>query len=737
MRPFGRSWAYWLLFLLLPAWFLAPVLGGRAIGQGIGFEIAADRWFNEPFDVLHADADLQVRPWRQVVLESWSAGQPAFWNPHQLLGAPLMANAQSAVFYPPHVVLGMLRVSPDASLSLLAWLHISLLGLGVAALARRLGAEGHGPVVAGGTVALAGFVGLWSPFASVLGSVAWMPWVWAAMVPADDEPHWRRAGAGALATAMMMLAGHLQFAAFGVLGAVVLALGFAIVERRGAWAAVCAATLMAGGLASMPQMLPVLEGTKTSHRRTVATAEGFAAYQNSAVKLFELPAMVSPMLMGQTRTRAELTLPDNASARTPAFSTYWPQYAKPGAHPAESALGVGPLALVLLALGFRNWTRRAKVAVASLGLVGLLIALGTPFNALLYYGLPGWSGSGSPGRAAIMWVIAAGLGAGLSWASITESKATKTPLYVLIGVGLGGVAIANLLASSQAPWLPNVAPFFGQIQAQALVNALPFVVGALACAAAALMVPDARGKVAAGLLSVALATGPGVVPTHTPESSQVELATGGGRVAAVNRGWNLLAWPQGAVMMPNLATRYGFYDAFGYDSLIPATTVEALTKINGGTNPAPPTNGNMMLLSQPDPTELAEAGVTVVLAPEGPQELPGRPLAEASGEAVAMRADGQGLTLDLQGKSGLVVARFIPLPGWQAFADGKPVPLQENRWLAADVPAGTQSVRFQYTPPGYGPGVMLGLVGILSIAALAVVGARQRMDSKPSKIEDE
>jgi len=294
-----------------------------------------------------------------------------------------------------------------------------------------------------------------------------------------------------------------------------------------------------------------------------------------------------------------------------------------------------------------------------------------------------------------------------------------------------------LLASSQAPWLPNVAPFFGQIQAQALVNALPFVVGALACAAAALMVPDARGKVAAGLLSVALATGPGVVPTHTPESSQVELATGGGRVAAVNRGWNLLAWPQGAVMMPNLATRYGFYDAFGYDSLIPATTVEALTKINGGTNPAPPTNGNMMLLSQPDPTELAEAGVTVVLAPEWPQELPGRPLAEASGEAVAMRADGQGLTLDLQGKSGLVVARFIPLPGWQAFADGKPVPLQENRWLAADVPAGTQSVRFQYTPPGYGPGVMLGLVGILGIAALAVVGARQRMDPKTSKIEDE
>ncbi|GAB4132770.1 MAG: hypothetical protein Fur0036_18930 [Fimbriimonadaceae bacterium] len=739
MRPLGRSWAYWLLFLLLPAWFLAPVLSGRAIGQGIGFEIAADRWGSEPFDVLHADADLQVRPWRQLVLESWGEGRPAFWNPHQLLGAPFLANSQSAVFYPPHVVLGMMRVSPDASLNLLAWLHISLLGLGAAALARRLGAEGHGPVVAGGTVALAGFVGMWSPFASVLGSVAWMPWVWAAMVPADDEPHWRRAGAGALATAMMMLAGHLQFAAFGVMGAMVLALGLAVVERRVAWVAVSAVTVLLGALAAMPQVLPVLEGTKTSHRRTVATAEGFAAYQNSAVKLFELPSLVSPMLLGQTRTRAELTPPDTTSiaVRIPPLSTYWPQYAKPGAHPAESALGVGPLALVLLALGFRHWTRRAKVAVISLGLLGLLIALGTPFNALLYYGLPGWSGSGSPGRAAILWVIAAGLGAGLSWASVTESKATKTPLYVLLGVGLGGVAIANWMATTQAPWLPNVAMFFDQIQAQALVNALPFVVGALACAAAALLVPDARGKVAAALISVALATGPGWVPTHTPEPSHVELATGNGRVVAVNRGWNLLAWPQRAVLMPNLAMRYGMYDAFGYDSLIPATTVEALTKINGGTNPAPPTNGNMMLLGQTDPAELAEAGVSVVFAPEGPQEVAGRPLAEVNGEAVTMRSDAQGLTLDTQGKSGLVVARFIPLPGWQAFADGKPVPLQDNRWLAAEVPAGTQTVRFQYTPPGYGPGVMLGLVGILGIAALAVVGARQRMDPKSSKIKYE
>lgn len=739
MRPFGHSWAYWLLFLLLPAWFLAPVLGGRAIGQGIGFEIEADRWASEPFDVLHADADLQVRPWRQMVLESWAAGQPAFWNPHQLLGVPLMANSQSAVFYPPHMVLGMLRVPPDASLSLLAWLHISLLGLGVAGLARRLGAEGHGPVVAGGTVALAGFVGLWSPFASVLGTVAWMPWVWAALVPADEESPWRRAGAGALATAMMLLAGHLQFAAFGLMGAVVLALGFAVLERRGAWLAASGAMLLAGGLASLPQVLPVLEGTKTSHRRTVATSEGLAAYQGSAVKLFELPAMVSPMLLGQTRTRAELTAPDagNTSARMPAFSTYWPQYAKPGAHPAESALGVGPLALVLLAVGFRSWSRRAKVAVASLGLLGLLIALGTPFNALLYYGLPGWSGSGSPGRAAILWVIAAGVGAGLSWASVSESKATKTPLYVLVGVGLGGVAIANLLASSQAPWLPNVAPFFGQIQAQAMVNALPFVVGALVCAAAALFVPDHRGRLAAALLSVALATGPGWVPTHTPQPSEIELATGRGRVVAVNRGWNLIAWPQRAVMMPNLATKYGLYDAFGYDSLIPAAAVEALTKINGGTNPAPPTNGNMMLLSQPDPVELAEAGVKTVLAPEGPQELPAASMAERNGEALKLTTDAQGVTIPTQGQGGLVVARFIPLPGWQAFADGKPIAMQPNRWLAAEVPEGTQTVRFQYTPPGYGPGVTLGLVGILGIAALATLGARQRMDSKPSKIEDE
>ena len=40
------------------------------------------------------------------------------------------------------------------------------------------------------------------------------------------------------------------------------------------------------------------------------------------------------------------------------------------------------------------------------GVVGLLLAVGSPLGALLYFGAPGWSATGSPGRAAVLLVLA-------------------------------------------------------------------------------------------------------------------------------------------------------------------------------------------------------------------------------------------------------------------------------------------------------------------------------------------
>jgi hypothetical protein len=89
-----------------------------------------------------------------------------------------------------------------------------------------------GGVVAGASFALSPFMLSWTALSSVITTVAWIPWaLWA--VVSFPSPRLRGEGAGgegsalvrtvclALAGGMMLLGGHLQFAAYGI-GAVVL-----------------------------------------------------------------------------------------------------------------------------------------------------------------------------------------------------------------------------------------------------------------------------------------------------------------------------------------------------------------------------------------------------------------------------------------------------------------------------------------------------------------------------------
>src|SRR5262245_20619299 len=103
-----------LLFLLLP---LIPLHRAVFLGETIGpfDQIRQMAPWNgpapgEPWDVLAADGVLQFYPWRKLVLESWGRHEMPFWNPYELAGTPLLANSQSAGFYPPHIMLGMLHV---------------------------------------------------------------------------------------------------------------------------------------------------------------------------------------------------------------------------------------------------------------------------------------------------------------------------------------------------------------------------------------------------------------------------------------------------------------------------------------------------------------------------------------------------------------------------------------------------------------------------------------------------
>ncbi len=55
-------------------------------------------------DLLGFDTVRMMGPWRRFITDEIKQGRLPTWNPHQFAGAPLLANFQSAVFFPPNLI---------------------------------------------------------------------------------------------------------------------------------------------------------------------------------------------------------------------------------------------------------------------------------------------------------------------------------------------------------------------------------------------------------------------------------------------------------------------------------------------------------------------------------------------------------------------------------------------------------------------------------------------------------
>ncbi len=128
---------------------------------------------------------LQFVPWRVLANQALGQGHLPLWTPLLGMGAPLMANYQSAVFYPPNWL--ALLLPPEVAISMLAVLHLSFAGVGMVRLARALGLNDFGAAIMGLSFGLSGYLTgrLW--FITINNSMAWLPWILLAATPIAPE----------------------------------------------------------------------------------------------------------------------------------------------------------------------------------------------------------------------------------------------------------------------------------------------------------------------------------------------------------------------------------------------------------------------------------------------------------------------------------------------------------------------------------------------------------------------
>src|SRR5258706_1724442 len=119
------------------------------------------------------DQTVQFVPWTLYTVQRYKEGQIPLWNPYSQLGAPFMANGQSAIFYP--TILLHVKLRETWSWTISAALRLFLAGLGMYLLAGRYGLRRFPRLLTAVTFMLCGFNLVWlnHPQMNVMPLLPW------------------------------------------------------------------------------------------------------------------------------------------------------------------------------------------------------------------------------------------------------------------------------------------------------------------------------------------------------------------------------------------------------------------------------------------------------------------------------------------------------------------------------------------------------------------------------------
>lgn len=124
----------------------------------------------------------QFIPWWQTAWEIILDGQVPLWNPWLGMGAPLLANYQSALLYPPtwaYLILWLVGGTAAMAwgMALIVVIHLIWAGFGMALLVRHLRLGMLSQVIAGLAYSLSGYLVARAGFLSINATTSWTPWV--------------------------------------------------------------------------------------------------------------------------------------------------------------------------------------------------------------------------------------------------------------------------------------------------------------------------------------------------------------------------------------------------------------------------------------------------------------------------------------------------------------------------------------------------------------------------------
>ena len=722
-----RPWT--VLALLLGIVVLAahgPVLGGRS-------------WSDPRYQT-------EIVPARIAAVEAIADGRLPGWWERAGLGAPLWAEPAHGATYPGWWPAAVAPAHAPWTLDALAVLHAWWAALGAALLARRLGADDLGALVAGSLFGSSDVV-TGAIVAGGIGAVAHLPWAaWAGdRIAGAASTRGRIAGTLALAAigAAIALAGRPVLAIDAA--ALALAVVAARAARRGPALVACAGGLALAGALAAIAWLPALfhaggdvirpEGATATpwallelvipHAARLGDAAAPAAYLGGAALLLAVVAV-----LGDEPGRRALGAV--AAALAVAGAALGPEHLAPAAVLIAGLAGAG-----FTRLAAQRPDRRTFRAVAVTG--GALVSIVAALAAA------------RPALARRLADPAGGLDEAVARVDAVLGHAA-------LAVAVALAAIALLIAASRRPW-PVAVPAAGLV---ALAHAV--IVGRLAHptapraafteAPAMIAGIDAAGADAeARAALVAAGLSPRLYRPSRMDDAGATPPTFATLGAATPARFGLAAarWPapgrrtaEDALWTASGTAGGRLFDRYAIDlAIVPASIavpadLPVLAERGGWALVATRARRPRAFLA---PRwrwfEGDAAALAALFPPPGGEGLPLGTVARIGdgepppADAVAaparcdVRADHpERITLHCDGGGGLAVLADAWAPGWTATVDGaaRPVERVDLALRGVVVPPGAHDVVLSYTPPGAAAGRWISLAGLaLALAAAGLL----------------
>jgi hypothetical protein len=292
-----------LLVFIVLAFFNKSTLGGLIPYPGdlivANYEPYKSYFPGVPHKAQGPDVARELIPWKHFVVESFKKGEIPFWNPHNFSGNPLLANFQSAVFYPANILFFVLDFADAWTLYII--LSSVLSSIFMYLFLRRLKLSNPASVLGSVSYTFSLYMTVWIQYGNIGHTLMFLPLVLFFTDLIIEKISYRNFIGLVLSLFLSILAGYIQGAFYVFLVALIYFFGKSFFTKKisKVKSLIFLSTLTFPILLSLFQLLPTLELFANSTRGAYTTEQ----IQRLLNPIWYLITVIAPDFFGNPATR--------------------------------------------------------------------------------------------------------------------------------------------------------------------------------------------------------------------------------------------------------------------------------------------------------------------------------------------------------------------------------------------------------------------------------------------------